>query len=142
MLAVQATGSQVIIWSGVPIYRRLSTVGGAGASLNEAVPVFAAVVIMQLAHWVSLPLMQSLRFRRNLLLGHVLTCIGELSIFFTAALASLILFSRVNGQDFFLWKLFILVAIVFAVSSYKYQIMSLGDRMITTDERKPNHAKK
>ena len=72
---------------------------------------------MQVAHWLAFRLRPRLQFRRNVLLGHVLVFIGELSLFFVSALAVVILFDRVAELDFVLWKILLLVAILFAVSS-------------------------
>lgn len=136
LLAVQAAASQVIIWGGIPTYQRLHSGGNEGASSKEFVIALVAVIVMQAAHWASLPVGQRLQFGRNVLLGHVLVCVGELSLFFVAALSSLILFDRLGDLEFALWKLFVLVALVFAASSYKYQLMSLGALMIEIDPEK------
>ena len=81
LLAAQAAGSQIIIWTGVPIYQRLHVPGRGGATPKELAIALAAVALMQLSYWLALPLKQRLRFRRNVVLGHVLVCIGELSLF-------------------------------------------------------------
>jgi hypothetical protein len=114
----------------LPIYRRLLTPGGHGASAWEVAIAFAAVIVMQAAHWPAEPLRQTLRFQRNVFLGHVLNWLGELSIFFTAALSAIIVFNRVGEGPLALWRLFGLAAITFAVSAYKYQIMSVGSALI------------
>ena len=131
-LAAQAAGSQIIIWVGVPIYHRLHSGVNEGASPKEFVLALAAVAVMQVAHWIALPLRQRLRFRRNVVLGHVLVWIGELSLFFIAALATVIVFDRFHELEFAWWKALILAAMLFAVTSYKYQLMSLGTAMIET----------
>ena len=45
--------------------------------------------------------------RRNVVLGHVLVFIGELSMFFVSALAVVILFDRGTELGFVLWKVFL-----------------------------------
>lgn len=132
-LAAQAAGSQIIIWVGVPVYHRLHSGVNEGASPKEFALALAATVLMQSAHWIALPLRQRLRFRRNVVLGHVLVWIGELSLFFAAALATVILFDRFGELELVLWKPFALAAILFAVTSYKYQMMSLGTAMIEAE---------
>ncbi|MGH7851779.1 MAG: hypothetical protein ACREOP_15905 [Thermodesulfobacteriota bacterium] len=133
LLAAQAAGSQVIIWGGVPLYRRLQSGVNVGATPKEIILILAAIVIMQSAHWIALPLGQRLRFRRNVVLDHVLIWIGELSLFFAAAISTVILFERLNELNITLWRLFVLAATLFAVSSYKSQLMSLGDAMIKVE---------
>ena len=63
-------------------------------------------------------------------LGHALLFIGELSLFFINALAVVILFDRSAELEFVLWKVLLLVAILFAICTYKYQLSELGGRII------------
>lgn len=133
LLAAQFAGTQMILWGGLPIYHRLLTPGGQGANATEVAIGFAAVIVMQVAHWPAVRLRQTLQFRRNVILGHVLNWLGELSIFFTAALCTIIVFNGFSQGPLGLWKLFGLAAVTFAVSAYKYQIMSVGGAMIEGD---------
>jgi Na+-transporting NADH:ubiquinone oxidoreductase subunit NqrB len=130
LIAAEAAGSQAILWNGIPIYRRLLSPGTPGASSRDFVLAIIAVIVMQVAHWVSFRLRPQLRFRRHVFLGHVLVFIGELSLFFVSALAVVILFDRSAELDFVLWKILLLVAILFAVCTYKYQLNELGESFI------------
>ena len=104
--------------------------GTEGAGSKDFVLAVSVVVVMQVAHWIAFRLRPHLQFRRNVLLGHVLVFIGELSLFFISALAVVILFDRSAELEFVLWKILILVAILFAICAYKYQLGKLGDNMI------------
>ena len=64
------------------------------------------------------------------MLGHALMFIGELSLFFINALAVVILFDRSAELEFVLWKVLLLVAILFAICTYKYQLSELGGSII------------
>ena len=130
LIAGEAAGSQAILWNGIPIYRRLLSPGTAGAGLQDFILVTIAVIVMQVAHWLAFRLRPNLRFRRNVFLGYVLVFIGELSMFFVSALAVVILFDRGAELDFALWKILVLVAILFAIFSYKYQLSELGESII------------
>ena len=90
---------------------------------------------MQACHWPSIGLRRRIDFRRNVVLGHVLIWIGELSLFFSAALATLIVFDRYGEVEWLWWKVLIMAAILFAVTSYKYQLMSIGEAMIEAREK-------
>ncbi len=129
LLAVEAAGSQAILWSGIPIYRRLST-GIEGAGSSNFVWAAMVVIVMQVAHWLAFRLRPQLRFRRNVFLGYVLVFIGELSMFFINALAVVILIDRGAELEFVLLKVLVLVALLFAIFSYKYQLSKLGDSII------------
>ena len=139
LIAAEAAGSQAILWNGIPIYRRLLSRGTEGASAKDFVLVTIVVIVMQVAHWGAFRLRPQLRFRRNVFLGHVLVFIGELSLFFINALAVVILFDRSAELDFVLWKVLVLVAILFAVCTYKYQLGTLGESII---EGQPDAAAK
>ena len=137
LIAAEAAGSQAILWNGIPIYRRLLSPGTAGAGSQDFALATIAVIVMQVAHWVAFRLQPQLRFRRNVFLGHVLVFIGELSLFFVNALAVVILFDRGAELDFVLWKLLLLVAILFAICTYKYQLSTLGESLIEGHDSDP-----
>jgi hypothetical protein len=130
LIAAEAAGSQAILWNGIPVYRRLLSPGTEGAGSKYFVLATIAIIVMQAAHWVAFRLRPQLRFRRNVFLGHVLVFIGELSLFFINALAVVILFDRSAELDFVLWKVLLLVAVLFAICTYKYQLSQLGQSII------------
>ncbi len=130
LIAAEAAGSQAILWNGIPIYRRLLSGGMEGAVSKDFVRVAIVVIVMQVAHWVAFRLRPQLRFPRNVFLGYALVFIGELSMFFISALAVVILIDRGAELGFVLWKVVLLVALLFAIFSYKYQLSKLGDSII------------
>jgi hypothetical protein len=130
LIAAEAAGSQAILWNGLPIYRRLLSPGTEGAGSKDFVLATIVVIVMQATHWAAFRLRPQLRFRRNVFLGHVLVFIGELSLFVVNALAVVILLDRGAELDFVLWKVLLLVAILFAICTYKYQLSRLGDSII------------
>ena len=130
LIAAEAAGSQAILWNGIPIYRRLLSPGTKGAVSEDFVLVAIVVIVMQVAHWVAFRLRPQLRFPRNVFLGYALVFIGELSMFFINALAVVILIDRGAELGFVLWKVLLLVALLFAIFSYKYQLSKLGDSII------------
>ena len=134
LLAAQAAGSQVILWAGIPVYQRLLSHGKEVVFSEELALAFVAVVVMQLAYWLDRRLQPRLRFRRNVLLGHVLLCIGELSFFFPGALAAVIVFDRFGELEFVPWKLLMLAVILFAMFCYKHQLETLGEAMIAAED--------
>lgn len=130
LIAVEAAGTKAILWNGLPVYRRLLSGGTEGAGSMDFVLPAIAVMVMQAAHWVAFRLRPQLRFRRNLFLGYLLMFIGELSMFFVSALAVVIVFDRSAELEFVLWRVLILVAILFAIFAYKIQLSKLGDTFI------------
>jgi hypothetical protein len=139
LLAVQTLGSLVLIWVGLPIYQHLSSAESGGATRNVFTIAIAAVAIMQAAYWPAhaLKLRLHFRFPRNALVGHVLICMAEFSLFFMAALVSVALFVQYRGLYHPLWKFGVLALGLFAVSCYKYQLMSLGEMLISAQQGAP-----
>ena len=132
-IAAEGVGSQIILWKGIPIYRRLLSDGARGGGTADFVWAVVAVLLMQVGHWLAFRLKPRLQFRRNVFLGYVLVCIAELSLFFASALAVVILFDRTGELHFTLWKVIILLAILFAICCYKHQLAALGDLMIESE---------
>lgn len=130
LVAGQAAGSQFLIWSAVPVYHGLRTGAIQEASPTQFALALGAAAVMQACHWPALRIGRGLKFPRNAVLGHILVWIGELSLFFSAALATLIVFDRFGEVPWTVWKTLALAAILFAVTSYKYQLMSLGEALI------------
>ena len=139
LIVTEAAGSQTIMWNGLPIYRRLLSPGTEGAGSKDIVLTAMVVIVMQIAHWLAFRLRPQLRPQRNVFLGHLLAFIGELSMFFISALAVVILFDRGAELGFVLWKILLLVAVLFAVFTYKHQLSKLGDSLI---EGQPDAAAK
>jgi hypothetical protein len=129
LLAAQVAGAQVILWRGVPVYRRLIRSEAADASADDLALAVAAVIVMQAGYWLARRLQPGLRFRGNVLVSHLLLWFGELSFFFPHALAALVLFERPVGEHFVLWKLPILAGILFSITCYKNQLLWLSDAL-------------
>ena len=123
----------VILWTGLPVYWRLLSGRVDVTTFNDFLAAGLSLVVMQLAYWLAYPLQRGLRFRRNVVVGHVLLWFGELSYFFPHALAALVLFDRFKELEelkFVPERLLVLIAILFAVYCFKHQLETLGDAII------------
>jgi hypothetical protein len=138
-IIAQVAGAQVFFWDALPDYREL-TAGEvvAGTPRDFAVAVLG-LVIMQSAYWYGRRLQPEVRFRRRVVLGHVLLCISEVSFFFVSALATVAMFDHWRRSQFVLWKLMLLAAAIFAFFCYKRQLASVGDALLETN---PEHTGK
>jgi hypothetical protein len=88
------------------------------------------IVIMQLGYWISRDLQSQMQFGHRVILGHVLLCVAEVSIFFISALATVAVFDHWRRSQFVLWKFMFLATAIFAFFCYKRQLASLGDAML------------
>ena len=129
-IAAQVAGSQIIIWDRRPLYQRLVTGATNVGSAKDCTLGFMAIVVMQLGYWLAYRLQPYLRFRRNVLVGHLLCCIGEVSFLFVAALGTIVLLDRWHELQFVLWKAGMLVGMIFASYCYERQLVGLGERML------------
>jgi hypothetical protein len=130
LLAVQAVGSYVLIWTWGPGYDRLISTGAMTTSPRQFGISLIVVGVMQAAYWPAHALKQHLRFRGNDLVGHTLITIGEFSIFFAAAVTTVVLFDHFRESPRIPWRLAVLALTLFAVSCFKYQLMSVGEKLI------------
>ena len=129
-IVAQVVGAQIIIWDGRPLYQRLVTGASNLGSARDYALGFTAILIMQAGYWVAYHLQPHLRFRRNVLVGHFLCCIGEVSFLFIAALGTVVLLDRWHQLQFVLWKAAMLVGMIFAFYCYERQLVGLGERML------------
>jgi hypothetical protein len=134
LIIVQAAGAQIILWTGLPLYRRLLSGSHDGPSTKELALALFAIAIIQAGHWISLRMRPRLQFRRKSILGHFLIFFGELSLFFSSALAIAVVFDREGELEFVFWKILILAAILFSICCYKYQLVSLGTQLIEGEQ--------
>jgi hypothetical protein len=136
-IIAQVVGAQVFFWDALPDYQVL-TAGGvvAGTPRDFAVAVLG-LVLMQSAYWYARRLQPQIRFRRRVVLGHVLLCVSEVSFFFVSALATVAMFDHWERSEFVPWKLILLASAIFAFFRYKRQLGSVGDALL---EIKPEHA--
>jgi len=91
---------------------------------------FAAIVIMQVGYWFAYCLQSRLRFKRNVIVGHLLCCIGEVSFLFIAALGTVTLLDHWREWQFVFWKAGMLFGIIFAFYCYERQFVGLGEAML------------
>ena len=139
-IIAQVVGSQVFFWDALPDYREL-TAGEvvAGTPRDFAVAVFG-LVVMQSAYWYGRRLQPEVRFRRRVVLGHVLLCVSEVSFFFVSALATVAMFDHWRRSQFVLWKLMLLVSALFAFFCYKRQLASVGDALLEAQPERTREA--
>lgn len=138
LLAGQAVGSQLLLWGGLPIYKEMHRGTMQAPPTAQFAAALAVAAFMLACHWPALTLRRRLQFRRSVLLGHVLIWIGELSLFFSATLTAFIVFDRFHENEVEAFRAVVLAVVLFAVTSYKYQIMSLGEALIQ-GEPEPDH---
>ena len=129
LVAAQAAGSQAIIWTALPVYRRLLSHDTSVGGPKTIAMTLLIVAAMQAAYWFNYRLQPGLQFRQNRFVGHLLECLGELCYFFPSAFAAVVIFDLFGELAFDPVKVFTLAATLFASFCYKKQLESLGNKI-------------
>ena len=117
----------MILWHGVPIYRRLLIGETAkGAHVSVFVLSAVAVVLIQIAYWIRLRCFPPPRFNRQLVLGHVIQFVGRLSFVFIGGMFGVVFFARFHELEFSVWKTLSLLAVLFSMFCYTLELDRLG----------------
>ena len=127
LFATESLGALIILWHGIPIYRRLlmgATNKQAGA--NVFLWVSIAVAAIQVGYWIRLQCFPPPRFKRRLILGHATQFLGRLSFVFIGGLFGVVFFTRFQQLEFSVWKVSLLLAVLFSMFCYALELERLG----------------
>src|SRR5206468_9114879 len=79
LFATESLGALIILWHGVPIYRRLLMgVTNEQAGANVFLWASIGVTVIQVSYWIRLQCFPPPRFKRRLILGHAIQFLGRL----------------------------------------------------------------
>ena len=117
----------MILWNAVPIHQRLLM----GHTAQQADPrIFVlgavAVILIQSAYWIRLRCFPPLRFKRQLVLGHAIQFLGRLSFVFIGGMFGVVFFTRFQQLEFSVWKVSVLLAVLFSMFCYALDLDRLG----------------
>src|SRR5213080_4754263 len=127
LFATESLGALIILWHGVPIYRRLLMgVTNKQAGANVFLWVSIAVTVIQVSYWIRLQCFPPPRFKRRLILGHAIQFLGRLSFVFIGGLFGVVFFTRFQQLEFSVWKVSLLLAVLFSMFCYALELERLG----------------
>lgn len=135
-IIAQVVGAQVFFWDALPDYQELAAGADVIGTPRDFVVAVFGLGLMQASYWYARSLQPEVRFRRRVVLGHVLLCVSEVSFFFVSALATVAMFDHWKRSQFVLWKAMLLVSAIFAFFCYKRQLASVGDALLETHPEK------
>jgi hypothetical protein len=127
LFIAESVGALIILWHGIPIYRRLLmgvTDQRAGASVILWVSI--AVAVIQVGYWIRLQCFPPPRFNRRLILGHAIQFLGRLSFVFIGGMFGVVFFTRFQQLEFSVWKVSPLLAVLFSMFCYTQELERLG----------------
>lgn len=127
LLLLQTLGIAIILWEGIPIYRRI-VAGAAGQHVDSGALALAALAVglVQGAYWLRLALVPGLKLPRNIFLSHLAVFVGRISFIFGTALFSTVLYYRLPELQLSFLRLVILVAVLFSMFCYALELERLG----------------
>lgn len=130
LLAVQAAGAAIIIYNGVPIYRRLLARVPERAADDRVVALAVVASLLGLcAHWVRRRTCPLPEFRRRELPGHLILFCSRLAFVFATALFSTIFFARFGELDASVLRVLVLLVVLYSMFCFTTEVEGLGRAM-------------
>ena len=127
LFATESLGALIILWHGVPIYRRLLMgVTNEQAGANVFLWASIGVTVIQVSYWIRLQCFPPPRFKRRLILGHAIQFLGRLSFVFIGGMFGVVFFTRFQQLEFSVWKASVLLAVLFSMFCYALDLDRLG----------------
>lgn len=127
LVAIQAAGFGLVVINGAPIYRQMAI----DFSKHKPLPGIpwwggAAVVLIQAAYWLRVWLQPALPQGGNVVLAHVIAFAGRLSFILASSTFSLMFFVRFEELSLSLYRLVLLLALLFSVFCFTLELEQLG----------------
>src|SRR6266699_1835711 len=119
LFATESLGALIILWQGVPIYRRLLMgVTNEQAGANVFLWGSIGVAVIQASYWIRLRCFPPPRFKRQLVLGHAIQFLGRLSFVFIGGMFGVVFFTRFDELQFSVGTVSVLLAVLFSMFCY------------------------
>src|SRR5437870_1957684 len=127
LFATESLGALIILWHGVPIYRRLLMgVTNEQAGANVFLWASIGVTVIQVSYWIRLQCFPPPRFKRRLILGHAIQFLGRLSFVFIGGMFGVVFFTRFEELEFSIWKVLFLLVVLFSLFCYTLDLDRLA----------------
>lgn len=124
-LLVQTVADMIVLWNGIPFYRRLLL---AGQQFDPPLYLIAALcsVAGQVGYWSAMPLRRRVVLPRRTVAAHAIQFLTRLNFIYASAMFSVVFFVKFDELDIRLWKIVILVAVLFSMFCYSSQLEWVG----------------
>jgi hypothetical protein len=130
LLFVQTAGLAIILWQGVPVYRRvIAGSEGPNAESRAIILAIVAVGLIQGAYWLRTAIIPSLALPRNIFVSHIVLFLGRLSFIFGAALFTAVMYYRFPELEKSIPRLFVLIAVLFSLFCYSLELEWLASEL-------------
>ncbi len=128
LMIAQSVGAAMIIFNGVPIYRRLIAGVGSTPAADPAALWMAgcAIVLIQSSHWVRKALSPTPALRRSAFGGHIMLFLSRISFIFATSLFSTVFFVRLEELDLSVWRMATLVGVLYSMFCFMTDLEDFG----------------
>jgi hypothetical protein len=127
LLASQSAGAGIVLWQGVPIYRRLLLgTPDTGPRLSVMLWALLAMALIQPAYWVARRHSPAVGHVPRPVLGHVVQFLGRLTIIYLGGMFGAVFYVRYQELQLAVWRELMLVAVLFSVFCYTKELERLG----------------
>ncbi len=131
LLACQSAGVGIILWMGVPIYRRLLLgAPDTGPKLSVTCWALIALALVQPAYWMARRIPPVVGGGPRPFLGHVVQFLGRLTIIYVGGMFAAVFYVRYHELQLAFWREAMLIAILFSVFCYTKELERLGQALM------------
>lgn len=124
-LLLQSVADTIVLWDGIPFYRRLLS---AGQQFDPSLYRIAGLcsIAGQVGYWSAMSLRGRVTLPRSVVAGHVVQFLARLNFIYASAMFSVVFFVKFDELDIRLWKVVLLVAVLFSMFCYSSQLEWIG----------------
>jgi hypothetical protein len=125
--AAQTAGAILLLWNGVPIYRSFLS-GEKDPGHRILIGALAIVGLIQPAYWTG----RSVRLESpaRVPIGHIVLFVGRLAFVFVGGVFSAVFYARPAAAELSLFRLLLLVCVLFSLFCYTLEVERLGKALI------------
>jgi hypothetical protein len=129
LLALESAGELIILWHGIPPYRRLLfgqafETGRLPTSL--IIWFLTGATLIQIGYWANRPLELEIGSRRRVVLGHFVLFVGRLNFIFLSGVFATTFFVRFDVVNFSILGTIVIFAALFSVFCFTRELERLG----------------
>jgi hypothetical protein len=127
--ALELTGMFLILWHGLPIYRRLFALEIRGTVADEVI-LWIGVIAIQVSYWPALRHNPPFNFPRQAFIGLVFVFISRLSFVFASSFFALVIYRHPEAFQFSPRRVLVFFAVLFSVFCFSRHVEAVGNHMI------------
>jgi hypothetical protein len=128
LFAVQCAATAVVLYNGIPFYRNL-LLARQSADLQLYAMAVLCTVAGQLGYWLAMPIRSHANIHGPRPVGHLMLFAGRLVFTFASAMFTVVFYVKFDDLDIRVWKLALLLGLLFSLFCFTLQIEWLGRTM-------------